>query len=261
MLRADDDAPLETGSDWIASDPASRACGWQMPPLMHATDAASWQPSAYRASKASSPVAMTGSLLAVVGLLSGFLWLNVTPPAAVRHDLVTISLKTAPPPPPHQPPAPHKHQSVTQPNQPQVVTPPPVIAISAPSPLATIRQADPPPIVNAASDAPAVVAAPPAPPPAVASAGDLSSTMISATPPKYPLESRRAHEQGTVVLKLVLAADGRVSDISVARSSGSDRLDRAALSAVRTWRWKPAMRDGQAVMVQGMVTIPFVLQR
>jgi protein TonB len=126
--------------------------------------------------------------------------------------------------------------------------------------VAIVRQPDPAPVVTAAPVAP-VIAAPPTPPPAIASAGDLSSTMISATPPKYPLEARRAHEEGTVVLKLVLSTEGQVSDIAVARSSGSDRLDQAALSAVRKWRWRPMLRSGQAVMVQGNVTIPFVLQR
>lgn len=84
--------------------------------------------------------------------------------------------------------------------------------------------------------------------------------MIAATPPRYPQESRRKREQGTVLLLVLLAADGRVADVSISQSSGFDRLDKAALAAVRHWRWSPTRRGGAAVMVRGLVEIPFILQ-
>jgi protein TonB len=84
--------------------------------------------------------------------------------------------------------------------------------------------------------------------------------MVAGKPPRYPTESRRKREQGTVVLALVLGLDGAVEQISVSSSSGSDRLDRAALDAVRRWRWEPISRGGQPVKVRGSVEIPFVLQ-
>jgi protein TonB len=67
-------------------------------------------------------------------------------------------------------------------------------------------------------------------------------------------------EQGTVVLSVVVSEQGSVSDISIFRSSGSERLDHAALRAVRRWRWSPTFRDGSAVLVQGLVKIPFLLR-
>jgi protein TonB len=105
-------------------------------------------------------------------------------------------------------------------------------------------------------------APPPSPPTATgpANGGELSAKMIAAKPPRYPMDSRRAHEQGAVVLSVLLSTDGRVSDVSIARSSGFARLDRAAIDAVRDWRWSPLMRDGNPVMVRGVVTIPFILQ-
>jgi protein TonB len=48
--------------------------------------------------------------------------------------------------------------------------------------------------------------------------------------------------------------------VSVSRSSGFARLDKAALDAVRRWRWSPLVRGGVPVMVRGIVDIPFVLQ-
>nr|WP_246427285.1 energy transducer TonB [Sphingopyxis panaciterrulae] len=84
--------------------------------------------------------------------------------------------------------------------------------------------------------------------------------MLSGAPPRYPRESRRHREEGTVVLALTLDVDGSVASISVAQSSGFQRLDEAALRAVRKWRWAPTMRSGQAVKVKGLVEIPFVLR-
>src|SRR3546814_12104805 len=84
--------------------------------------------------------------------------------------------------------------------------------------------------------------------------------MLSAEPPRYPRESRRHHEEGIVVLALTLDLDGSVAAISVAQSSGFQRLDEAALRAVRKWRWAPTIRSGQAVKVRGLVEIPFVLR-
>ncbi|WP_260929328.1 energy transducer TonB [Novosphingobium sp. 9] len=118
------------------------------------------------------------------------------------------------------------------------------------------------PMTQVSAPAPTAVKSAPAPAaePSIMNASDLSSSMISATPPVYPVESRRKHEQGTVVLKLLLGIDGRASSVDVTRSSGSARLDQAALAAVRKWRWKPVVRDGEPVLVQGIVTIPFVLR-
>lgn len=84
--------------------------------------------------------------------------------------------------------------------------------------------------------------------------------MIAASPPAYPTEARRRREQGVVKLAVLVGEDGRVETVSVAASSGSYHLDRAALGAVRRWRWSPVIRDGSAVMVRGFVTIPFVLK-
>ena len=88
---------------------------------------------------------------------------------------------------------------------------------------------------------------------------DLVATVVAAEPPRYPLAARRAHEQGIVVLAVRVGIDGRVEEVRVERSSGSERLDTAALSAVRRWRWSPTLVDGQAVVVSGLVEIPFKL--
>ncbi|MEE8283537.1 MAG: TonB family protein [Alphaproteobacteria bacterium] len=76
--------------------------------------------------------------------------------------------------------------------------------------------------------------------------------------PQYPWISRRRGEQGRVVLEVAVAADGRAKEVRVKRSSGSARLDRAALAAVRAWRFKPALSYGRAVA--GRIDVPIVFR-
>jgi TonB family protein len=58
--------------------------------------------------------------------------------------------------------------------------------------------------------------------------------------PPYPPEAVRLGEQGVSVLKVVITPTGTVMEDSIVQSSGSDRLDSAALDFVKqTWRWQP----------------------
>lgn len=175
----------------------------------------------------------------------------------VREARLSVVNLTPPPPPPaaETPPPPPSH--------PQVVAPPPLVHVPVP-PVPVATTPDPVPVQ---APAPAVVnpvpvlAAPPAPAvPSTVQAGDLGTQMVAGKPPRYPIESRRKREQGTVLLSLTLGVDGSVESLSIAKSSGFPRLDEAARAAVRTWRWKPLIRDGQAVRVRGVVEIPFVLR-
>src|SRR5262245_33520119 len=72
---------------------------------------------------------------------------------------------------------------------------------------------------------------------------------IFAPDPEYSEEARKAKYQGTVVLFMVVGPDGLAREIRVMRSVGMG-LDEKAIEAVRTWRFEPARRDGQAVAVQ-----------
>ncbi|MGO1073697.1 energy transducer TonB [Lysobacter sp. CA199] len=65
--------------------------------------------------------------------------------------------------------------------------------------------------------------------------------------PRYPATALRRGEAGTVVLRINVGADGVPDDVAVARRSGSRELDRAAMLAVRDWRFKPATRNGREV--------------
>lgn len=76
--------------------------------------------------------------------------------------------------------------------------------------------------------------------------------------PDYSDEARKAKHQGVVVLNVIVGADGRVHDASVARSLGLG-LDEKAKEKVMTWRFEPATREGKPVPVQVSIEVSFNL--
>jgi TonB family protein len=76
--------------------------------------------------------------------------------------------------------------------------------------------------------------------------------------PEYSEEARKVKHQGTVVLGLVVAPDGRPRDIRVISSLGMG-LDEKAIEAVSHWKFDPAMKDGKPVSVAISVEVEFRL--
>jgi len=78
--------------------------------------------------------------------------------------------------------------------------------------------------------------------------------------PKYPIEARRRAQEGTVLLRIKVSADGSVERVEIAQSSGFDSLDESALETVRArWRFVPALRAGTPIESWCMVPIRFAL--
>jgi len=76
--------------------------------------------------------------------------------------------------------------------------------------------------------------------------------------PAYSEEARKAKYQGTVVLWITIDAGGTVTDCKVVKPLGMG-LDEKAMESVRTWKFKPAMRNGSPVPVRVMVEVSFRL--
>lgn len=77
--------------------------------------------------------------------------------------------------------------------------------------------------------------------------------------PVYPPLARLRGYQGVVILYVEVLADGRVGQAEIKRSAGHDILDRAALEAVRSWKFEPGRRAGRAVTMSVEVPVRFVL--
>ena len=101
---------------------------------------------------------------------------------------------------------------------------------------------------------------------ATACHGNTSDTVGCITPPrqthapqpKYPKSEREAHHQGTVRLTLVVSSDGVPRDIAVSQTLTPD-FDKAAIDAVKEWKFTPAIKDGKPIAVQIAVEIEFHL--
>ena len=79
--------------------------------------------------------------------------------------------------------------------------------------------------------------------------------------PKYPKISLRRKEAGTVLLALTVTAEGRAKDVRVLKTSGYPRLDKAALDAVKDWRFIPDKRLGRPVDADYELPIHFKLRQ
>lgn len=78
--------------------------------------------------------------------------------------------------------------------------------------------------------------------------------------PAYPIELMRRNVQGTVTLRAVIRSDGTVGEVQVLRGV-DDRLDEYARAALSAWRFRPALKNGNAVALEAVVIIPFRPQR
>lgn len=148
-------------------------------------------------------------------------------------------LKPPPPPPP-------------QLQKQEVEVPPPVIQINVPQQAQT----------HAITIVKHVVRAAPAPAPTRITPLRAISNGFPPTDDYYPDASRRLGEQGTALVKLCIGAGGRVvGDPTIQKSSGSSRLDQAALRYARatSGHFEPETRNGQPVTVCTALPIKFQL--
>lgn len=88
----------------------------------------------------------------------------------------------------------------------------------------------------------------------VTSAPRFDAAYLNNPDPAYPAVSRRIGEEGRVILRVLVSSLGRAEQVEVRASSGSPRLDEAALAAVKRWRFEPA-RQGEAA-IQAWVLVP-----
>ena len=79
----------------------------------------------------------------------------------------------------------------------------------------------------------------------------VAAKLLPAPPPPYPAAQIRLRQEGATGLAICIDRNGRVSSATLASSSGSDKLDEAALKWVRSSRFKPATLDGAPQPVCG----------
>jgi len=116
-----------------------------------------------------------------------------------------------------------------------------------------------PPVPQAPVEAQPQQAAPAAPAaPKTVSASQLG--YVVPPNPIYPARSRKAGEQGNVMIRVLIDVTGRPAQVSMQTSSGHPELDQSALSAVRAAQFRPYAEGGIAQAVWVLVPINFVLR-
>ena len=75
--------------------------------------------------------------------------------------------------------------------------------------------------------------------------------------PQYPAAALRRGESGTVMVRVEVDTSGMPAGVALVKRSGSRDLDRAAMEAVREWRFQPAQRNGKAIASSLVIPIDF----
>ena len=203
-------------------------------------------------------------------------WLQASPGPVQPPELAVVTMELLASPAPllaSQPAPPERRRAektsakpAPQPAPKQMAT---AVAQTEPSPLpATVSS------LAAAARASSSAAAAAAPAPAAATSGSgpnapaparvelpsASADYLNNPKPAYPLLSRRLREEGKVVLRVLIEADGSAAKAEIRHSSGYERLDQAALQTVLKWRYLPARRNGVPEAMWFNVPINFVLE-
>jgi protein TonB len=221
-------------------------------------------------------------ILSVVGLHVAFIWAlqsgllmraaEIIVPAEVLAEFIT-------PPAPQAPPTPPKPVPQVAPTPP---TPPKRVQAKAPAAPELQPLAINDPMPSSAAPTGVVVQAPQAvaaPPPAAAAPSPAAPSPAAATPGParielpsldarysdqdatvYPAMSRRLGEEGTTVYNVLIGTDGKAVNARLVKSSGFERLDKAAYDTIMRRRYSPGTRDGVPVALSYNAPITWLLK-
>jgi protein TonB len=185
------------------------------------------------------------------------------------------TLLIAPPPPPPPPPPPAVVKTIVKPVARLIQSGKLVQPRAIPKEVAVFKEAElPPDVINNAGATGGVfggipgqgmVSGPVAPPPPkpaapqrVKQGGNVTAaSILSQTRPLYPALARQARIQGNVVLHAIIDKDGKVAQLEVI--SGHPLLVQSALDAVKQWRYKPTLLNGDPVEVDTTITVTFTM--
>jgi protein TonB len=89
------------------------------------------------------------------------------------------------------------------------------------------------------------------------SQGVSQGLLVKRTPPSYPASAMQMHIEGSVELQATISKSGNISAVKII--SGDPQLAHAAADAVKQWKYKPYLLNGEPVEIQTQVTVKFKL--
>jgi protein TonB len=112
-------------------------------------------------------------------------------------------------------------------------------------------------VMGGIGTAPPVVARVPPKPtgPVRVSSGTVAGMILSRPDPVYPPIAKAAHVQGAVILHAIISKQGTIENLQVV--SGPPMLTGSAMDAVRRWRYKPYLLNGEPTEVDTTITVNF----
>ena len=90
---------------------------------------------------------------------------------------------------------------------------------------------------------------------------DVAPTVLRSVEPQYPHAAKRKGITGVVEVKALVGADGRVQSVSVTKANPKGVFEDAVIMAVRNWRFKPGVKDGQDVPTWVVFPVRFELNK
>jgi periplasmic protein TonB len=162
-------------------------------------------------------------------------------------------------PPPKEQPVVLPQLRLVEPPTP--IVPPPEIQIRTPPPPRRITVAKVP--RHLAMPAFVQIAGPPAPPAPPKPRGITAPVSIGASHScgnRYPFLAVRLNQQGTTTVRFTVNIDGSVSNVQLAKSSGHEMLDEAAIGCAYAWRYRPALEDGRPVAAPWTTNVQWKLR-
>ncbi|HWT54208.1 MAG TPA: TonB family protein [Rhodocyclaceae bacterium] len=191
-------------------------------------------------------------------LASVLLFKPSTPEAPELFNVTLLPMAPATHEPPAPAPAPKPQPVVKQQPKP---TPVPKIAPADSKTAISREQAAPTPTTTQVQSTAAPSGADKPNPTQADSQPQFQAAYLNNPRPAYPAMSRRLGEEGRVEVEVQVQPDGLPSKVSLKRSSGYERLDSAALEAIKRWKFVPAKRNGEAVAASVIVPMPFILEK
>jgi periplasmic protein TonB len=204
-------------------------------------------------------------------LIALIIWPLLHPEALPRQSMATLLVAPAPPPPPPQAPQPklrvHSEalgSKIQAPNtiprqiklaQESAALPPSIGVIGMEGLTKGTPGGDMNALFSSVGQSSVVVKAQPKT--LSISSGVMAGNLLDKTMPQYPAIAKAARIQGTVILQATIAKTGTIQNLRV--MSGPQMLQQAAVDAVRSWRYKPYLLNGEPVEVETTVNVVFNL--
>ncbi len=211
-------------------------------------------------------------LLNAAALLALVIWPLLHPEALPKQMMATLMV--APSPPPAPPPAtpaarvqakaqmlvsefraPSRIPEIKQVNE--AAVPQPMLGVNGMEGVSSGIPGGIASIINSVGTGRPAVVKPRAPISSKVSSGVMAGNLLVKTLPQYPAVPRAARIQGTVVLQATISKSGSIENLSVI--SGPPMLQQAAMDAVRSWRYKPYLLNGEPVEVETTINVVFSL--